>query len=61
MRALGLLESAAQMLDNMGDSRMDSVVNNVLAMRESLYTQLQLLRNVDYEREESEESEYGEY
>ena len=51
VRALGLIESAADMLDRVGDSKVDGIVNNLMAMSENLYTQLQILKNADYDHE----------
>ena len=46
--ASGLLESAASVLHKAGDSKMGSIIHNVMAINETLYTQVQILRNVDY-------------
>jgi len=52
-KASGLLEAASSILHRLGDSRVDGIINNLMAINENLYTQVQILKNADYDHEES--------
>jgi|TARA_Y100000310_G_scaffold149396_2_gene148738 hypothetical protein len=52
-KASGLLEAASSILHRVGESDVDSIIHNLMAINENLYTQVQILRNADYDYDSS--------